>query len=153
MPNGKGLFGDDSSTQSAIIVPHQGNDSLFYIFTTDHFVPIFSRSHKGLNYSLVNMNREGGLGDVIQKNVLLYAQTTEKLTAVRANDCSSIWVITHPLKSDEYWVYKIDDQGLNTDPMISSPRCGAKNAKRAILSVACSLRGKRGRRGGAEGAR
>ncbi len=119
MPKGRGLFGENSSTQAAIIVPHPGNDSLYYIFTTDQYIYDFSQGHKGLNYSVVDMSLEGGLGDVIQKNILLYKPTTEKLTAVRANDCSSIWLITHPLKSDEYWVYKIDEQGLNTDPVIS----------------------------------
>ena len=33
MPNGRNLFGDPSSSQSAIIVPHPGNGNLYYLFT------------------------------------------------------------------------------------------------------------------------
>ena len=34
MPNGYGLYGDPSSTQSSLIVPRPGSDSIYYIFTT-----------------------------------------------------------------------------------------------------------------------
>ena len=33
MPNGTGLLGDTSSTQSAIIVPNPSNPNIYYIFT------------------------------------------------------------------------------------------------------------------------
>src|SRR5262245_49618020 len=33
MPNGSGLMGGQSSTQSSLIVPLPGNDHLFYVFT------------------------------------------------------------------------------------------------------------------------
>ncbi|MFY8029734.1 MAG: hypothetical protein ACOVPB_11205, partial [Bacteroidia bacterium] len=32
MPNGTGLFGDPSATQSAIIVPKPGNPNIYYVF-------------------------------------------------------------------------------------------------------------------------
>src|SRR5688500_8372399 len=35
MANGTGLFGDPSTTQSAIITKQPGSDSLYYIFTLD----------------------------------------------------------------------------------------------------------------------
>lgn len=33
MPNGSGLLGNPSSTQSGIIVPYPGNTDLYYVFT------------------------------------------------------------------------------------------------------------------------
>ena len=33
MPNGTGLFGDPSSTQSALVVPKPGSDTIYFIFT------------------------------------------------------------------------------------------------------------------------
>src|SRR5215217_3779517 len=55
MPNGSGLLGDASSTQSALVVPKPGSDSIYYIFTTSGYW-----SH----YSEVDMSLDGGLGDV-----------------------------------------------------------------------------------------
>ncbi|MGO8056139.1 hypothetical protein, partial [Rhizobium leguminosarum] len=36
MPNGTGLFGSQTSTQSGIIVPQPGSDSIYYVFTVDY---------------------------------------------------------------------------------------------------------------------
>jgi hypothetical protein len=65
MQNGKGLLGDQSSTQSSVVVPIPGNDSLYYIFTAEGGY-IF-----GLQASLVNINAQGGLGEVTLKNIPL----------------------------------------------------------------------------------
>src|SRR4051794_25995354 len=35
MPNGTGLHGNESSTQSAVVVPKPGSTHLYYVFTTD----------------------------------------------------------------------------------------------------------------------
>ena len=37
MSNGDGLMGHTSALQSSIIVPWPGNDSLYYVFTTDAY--------------------------------------------------------------------------------------------------------------------
>lgn len=74
MPNGTGLLGHSSSTQSAIIVPNPSNPSIYYIFTVDQPDDKNADSdstndkddgkNDGLNYSEVNMNLQGGLGDI-----------------------------------------------------------------------------------------
>ena len=86
MTNGTGLFGDPSSTQSAIIVPKPGDDDIYYIFTVDDHG--FNEAHLGLNYSEVNMSLNGGLGVVTSKNVNLLPECSEKITAV-LKDCVS----------------------------------------------------------------
>ena len=95
MQNGSGLFGDSSSTQSAIIVPKPDDPNIYYIFTVDvqfQNEPV----HNGLNYSVVDMTLAGGLGAVTSdKNIKLLDRTSEKITAV-LKDCitKSIWVVT-----------------------------------------------------------
>lgn len=87
--------------------------------------------NNGFNYSLVDMTLNGGLGDVdnTEKNIPLvtYAPSipleiqykcSEKITAVRAEDCSSFWVITH--FGDKFYAFKIDASGVNTTPVISN---------------------------------
>jgi hypothetical protein len=63
MPNGTGLLGDTSSTQSAVIVPQPLTPNIFYVFTVDA-----EGRANGLQYSIVDMSLNGGLGDVKTKN-------------------------------------------------------------------------------------
>ena len=59
IPNGFGLMGDPSSTQSAIIISKPGSNNIYYIFTTLGF-----GEPDGLRYSIVDMTLQGGLGDI-----------------------------------------------------------------------------------------
>ncbi len=115
MPNGDGLFGHVYST-AVIVVPYPENDSLYYIFTTDH-----EGGSNGTNYDIVNMNAALGFGDVIVKNVQLLdqSQSTEKITAVRHSDGSSVWVVTHSWGDSKFRAYLVSNTGLDIDPVIS----------------------------------
>lgn len=130
MPNGTGLFGHESSTQSAIIVPKAGSKTQYYIFTVDEPDPE-RIDNKGLNYTLVDLSLNNGFGDVVssEKNIHLvtYNQNdpkesqlkcSEKITAVAHNDESSIWVITHFKNS--FYSFRVDANGVNTNPVIST---------------------------------
>jgi gliding motility-associated-like protein len=117
MPNGTGLFGDNSSTQSAIIIPNPGDTNLFYIFTADCSENSFV---KGYNFSVVDMRLNGRLGDVTsQKNVNLYSPSTERLTAVKAANGIDYWVITKGFDNNRFTAYKVDCNGINLTPVIS----------------------------------
>ncbi len=93
MPNGTGLNGDNSATQSAIVVPKPGsNYSAFYVFTVDADTGV-----NGLQYSEVDMTLNGGSGDVTAlKNFPLIAPVSEKVTAVRHGlNVNDFWIVTH----------------------------------------------------------
>lgn len=139
MPNGYGLLGHKSSTQSAIIVPNPSNPNSYYIFTVDQprqdgdLSPVNpDGKNDGLNYTEVNMNLNlnGGLGDVnpAKKNIHLLTynpnnskeaefKCSEKITAVQHNDGISYWVITHFL--DNFYAFKITKSGVQNNPVIS----------------------------------
>jgi len=93
---GTGLFGDPSSTQSAIIIPKPDDPNIYYIFTVDTSVRD-GDSDEGFNYSIVDLSLNGGLGDItnLSKNTNLLEDSSEKISAV-LKDCQtkSIWVIT-----------------------------------------------------------
>ena len=94
MQNGRSLYGDASSTQSAIIVPDPADPSLYYIFTVD--TKIFENDPDfGLNYSVVDMRLNGGNGAITEKNVQLLNDCSEKIAAI-IKDCAdqAFWVIT-----------------------------------------------------------
>ncbi|OWY19140.1 hypothetical protein C7N43_01755 [Sphingobacteriales bacterium UPWRP_1] len=115
MPNGFGLMGDISSTQSAIIVPQPGSSTLYYIFTVDE-----EGGPNGLRYSMVDLNLQGGLGDVFVKNVPLVAPTSEKVTAVKHNNNFDVWVITHEWESDAFYAYLVTAAGVSAAPVVSN---------------------------------
>lgn len=122
MRNGQNLGGDQSSTQSAIVVPHPSIDTQYYIFTVDEH----NYNYNGFSYSIVDMSLNNGLGDVGQKNINLLPHCSEKVTAVQGDECSTYWIITYasnnPQSNDNYnsfYAFKVDENGLNTTPVIS----------------------------------
>ena len=123
MPNGAGLYGHYSTTNSAIIVPKPGSNTIYYIFTAD---AIEHNNAFGYNFSEVDMQLDGGLGDITaNKNVPLYAPCTEKLTATRDANGIDVWVITKDWGNDAWRVFKVDCNGVHTNPVIS--HAGAVN--------------------------
>ncbi len=118
MANGTGLNGDDSSTQSGVIIPQPGNNDLYIVCTVDVLGGAFSPGN-GLQYSVVDMSMNGGLGEVISKNnPLSPGETTEKVTAVRHCNNEDIWVIAHNWDSDEFYVYLVT--AASTAPILSA---------------------------------
>lgn len=115
MPNGSGLLGDFSSTQSGVVVPRPGSDSLYYVFTADD-----EAGPNGLRYSLVDMSLDNGKGDVTLRNALIEAPMTEKVTAVRHSNNVDVWVIAHRWNSNEFTAYLVTSNGLNTSPIVSA---------------------------------
>lgn len=102
--------------------------------------------NNGFNYSVVDMTLNGGLGDVIpsQKNIELVTydpnnpddlkyKCGEKITAVRGEDCESVWVITH--FKDTFYSFKIDDNGINETPVTSQvgPFVSTDDYRRAAI--------------------
>ena len=115
MPNGTGLNGDSSSTQSAVIVLKPGSSTLYYIFTTDAF-----SEPGGLSYSIVDMALQGGLGDVSTKNTFLKGTMTEKLTSVKHANGTDYWIIAHESNTKNFFSYLLTSSGLNPSPTQSS---------------------------------
>ncbi len=137
MPNGNGLLGHSSSTQSGIIVPKPLSTSQYYIFTVDAYD---NNLANGLCYSRVDMTLNNGMGDVVvsEKNISLVPLTCEKVTAVGHSDGVSFWVITHKWGNDEFYAYKITSSGVNLTPVISNagaPVLGDMQASKGYIKV------------------
>ncbi len=125
MSNGVGLFGDPSSTQSAIVVPKPLDSTIYYIFTVDTAVSNTDPDY-GFNYSIVDLSLDSGLGAVTTKNSNLLQDSSEKVTAV-VKDCisQSIWVITFAPNgatgyNNTFYAYEVSSTGLNTTPVATT---------------------------------
>ncbi len=121
MPNGQGMAGHSSSTQSGVIVPSPGDPGKYFVFSVDA-ASSTGGNNQGLCYSLVDMMLNGGNGDVIsgQKNILLIPNHIEKITAVGNADGDGTWVLVHKWQSSQIYAYLITDFGINTTPVIST---------------------------------
>ncbi|MBK5283815.1 MAG: T9SS type A sorting domain-containing protein [Bacteroidia bacterium] len=115
MPNGTGLMGGISATQSALIVPFPGSTTLYYIFTVDEI-----GGANGFRYSEVDMNLDAGMGDVTSnKNIFILDHVTEKLSSVQHSNGSDYWIAVHEWGSDAFYVYQLTTTGLQSIPVIS----------------------------------
>lgn len=118
MQNGTNLYGDPSSTQSGVIVPVPDNPDHYYIFTVSNLNK--KGAGVGFRYSTVNMQLDDRWGAVVEKNVLLFESTTERITSVKHANEYGIWVIGHEWGSSQFRSYLITPDGLNSsNPVIS----------------------------------
>ena len=129
MQNGSGLFGDSSSTQSAIIIPKPLDPNIYYIFTVD-VVRVYQNGPtetNGMNYSIVDFSSNPD-GEVISKNINLLGFSAEKLSAVvKGCDTDTIWMVGLSTASgnlseadlNTFYSYEITSTGINRTPVIS----------------------------------
>jgi len=119
MPNGTGMAGHNSSTQSGVVVPTPGNPNKYFVFSVDAS-PDTQGNGQGLRYSVVDMTLNGGMGDVTaEKNILLIPNQIEKITAVGNFVGDGTWVLSHKWGTNEIWAFLITSFGINTTPYIS----------------------------------
>ena len=122
MSNGTQLMGSGSSTQSALVVPDPGSGNIFYVFTV---AP--QGTPNGLRYSIVDMTRAEGLGDLPRVNLLLIQPVAEKLAAVRHANGRDVWVLAHRWNSKMFVTYLVTAEGVQAaKPIMSS--VGSLNA-------------------------
>lgn len=114
MLNGTGLMGHPSSTQSAVVVEIPSNKNLYYVITA-----LNVGRKQGLNYSLVDMRLDNGLGGVVKKNINLRDRIHEKITVCATPDYKTYWLITSEYNSNNYLAYRIDSSGIDTVPVVS----------------------------------
>ncbi|MBK8846190.1 MAG: T9SS type A sorting domain-containing protein [Bacteroidetes bacterium] len=108
MPNGTGLFGGFSASQSCVVVPDPGNTLRYYIFT----IPDVG-GPSGLTYSLIDMTLNGGLGDIMTKNVTVQAGSfAEKLHGVYIPGSKNAWVMVQLNNSNTYVKVQVTSAGV-----------------------------------------
>lgn len=98
-----GIGGNVRASQSALIVPVPGDETIYYIFTTQDFNGSDSLQ---LKYSLFDLKQNSGKGAVVKENVLLYMKNTERITA------NGQWLIVHELGNSIFRSYPISAAGI-----------------------------------------
>lgn len=126
MPNGNDILGNHgawttrgSATQGVAIIPDIINTNKYYVFTVDCNEAISPPYTLGyLRYSIVDMSLNGGLGDVITKNVILDSGTSEKMIVTKGSECF-YWLLVRKHSSNQFKAFKVSAEGLNTNGIVS----------------------------------
>ena len=108
MPNGSGLTGGASSTQSALIVKQPGFNSNYYLFSAPE-----QGTSNPLNYSIIDTTLQGGLGDVTVKNVNVYPNCSERVTACMHSNGTDVWILSTTISGDTIVSFLLTSAGLN----------------------------------------
>src|SRR5690606_2836774 len=108
-PSPPGLGGEPGATKSVLIMPVPGDETLYYIFTTQE---IYGTGTYELRYSLFDLKLNNGNGGLVEYNVLLFKPTTERITG------SGEWLIAHEYGNNSFRAYRISPDGISS-PVIS----------------------------------
>ena len=116
MNNGYLLAGDQSATQSSVVVPDPYKPDFYYLFTVDEL----GNNTNGLRYSVINVAASNGAGSVIAKNIPLLSPVAEKITVVDDRHSRSNWIIVHGTgtANDAFYAYRLTPTGPGS-PVIS----------------------------------
>ena len=114
------LLGNPSATQSGMIIPKPLSTSIYYLFTVTN-----NNSSTGFNVYTIDMSLNKGNGQLIDEDgdgaffvELQGGSWTEKVAAVKGQDCNTFWVVT--ATENRFYSYLIDENGVETIPVISS---------------------------------
>ncbi|WP_118972291.1 gliding motility-associated C-terminal domain-containing protein [Taibaiella koreensis] len=119
MPYGTGISGNTtgSSHRGVGIVQSPSDTAKYYVFMIDEF----EHASHNTYYSIVDMNLDGGLGDVVpgQKNIILDTNTVEGISLMPMAGCNGHWLVLHQKGNTEYRAFRIDAGGIASSPVIS----------------------------------
>lgn len=136
LPNGSDLINSgftdpyDNPTagtaQGALIVPMPDSANKYYIFSLQDYDFTQGATVGKLFYSVLDMNLNGGLGDIVpgRKGIPLDTSgvpLTEKMTAVVGNCC--IWLLVCN-STPAFEAYQITAGGINPTPVVSEVGLG-----------------------------
>lgn len=115
MPNGF-LIPSGGSLSQVIIIPKPLSNSIYYIITTD----VQAQGTLTLQYHIVDMNQNGGLGNVISSNnILSTLNITEQVAATYHSNGFDIWLMAHEYLTNNFLCFLVTSSGINTTPVIS----------------------------------
>ena len=115
MPNGTGLTGGFSSTQSALIVKQPGANPFYYLFCGPQ-----AGSLDPLNYSIIDTTLQGGLGDIAIKNVAVYPNCDERVAACLHSNGTDVWIISTTFSGDTIVSFLLTSSGLSPAAVVSN---------------------------------
>jgi hypothetical protein len=131
MPNGLGLTGSNSTTQSALIIAQPNNPNILYLFTLNQI------GSSPLSYSIIDMTLNAGLGAVTAvKNVALNPifNMRESVSAVTTCSGDTVWIVTKRYQSTNFYAYPLTAAGIGAAVISSAGINGGVGGSQGTLS-------------------
>ncbi|MEM9858401.1 MAG: gliding motility-associated C-terminal domain-containing protein [Bacteroidota bacterium] len=103
------LEGSNDATQSTLIVPFEGDETLYYIFTTRE---VYNTSNTyDLYYAVFDLKLNNGFGELVRNqdneiSTLLCTGITERITG------SENWIIVHEFGNNNFKAFPIQGDGI-----------------------------------------
>ncbi len=110
MPNGRNLPGHQSAVQAALILPWPGRDNQFAVFSVDANENNFEN---GVTMHRVDMTMRNGLGDVVERELLLSIELGESLTAVQHQNGEDFWIVSRMRSREVYTCWLLTNAGIS----------------------------------------
>lgn len=133
MQNGDSII-SDAEYREMTIIPYPDHQGFYYLFSISVLGPY------GLYYSIIDLNQNGGLGRVIQKNILLNSfQASDGLTAIKHGNGRDWWIIFRRWDSqnDLFYKYLVTPLGISLQQVLGI----GFNTSNNILRIAFSKNG------------
>lgn len=107
MINGQLIGGEETSSQSAIILPFSGDQTMYYIFTTEN---VYGDGEYALRYTIVDMKEDEGRGAVVVKDIKVMDNSTERVTGsgFSGND----FLLAHEFGNNSFRAYATTPDGF-----------------------------------------
>lgn len=115
MDNGDNIGGDPNSSQGVMIVPVPNDSSIYYVFTSD---PVYGDFSYDMKYAVVDMRKDTAQGEVIVKDMSLFTNSTERITAFGLGQ-GITWLVTHEYGNNQFRSYPLTAFGIG-QPITSS---------------------------------
>jgi hypothetical protein len=115
MVNGDNIQGE-GWYHELVIVPFPNDDDKFYLFS----IGVTGSSSNGLNYSIIDMSLNNGLGEVIQKNIQLQSfDMVDCLSAVKHGNGRDWWLLFRKFdgqgsSNSLFYQYLISPSGISS---------------------------------------
>ncbi|MBC6410173.1 MAG: gliding motility-associated C-terminal domain-containing protein [Ekhidna sp.] len=108
MVNGNNIGGDQRSAQNTLIMPFAGDETLFYLFTTEQ---VYGDDAYALRYSVIDMKGDTAKGKVVIKDIKLMENSTERITGsgFTGNDI----IVAHEFGNNIFRSFLTNDTGLS----------------------------------------
>lgn len=137
MQNGDSILGQ-GWYKEMVIIPFPDNDSMYYLIS----IGVTSATIPGLFYCVLNLNSNGGLGDVIQKNIQLENfNMVDCLTAIKHGNGRDWWIALRNASTmgNTHYIYYISPSGISSPLIQSVGSANNTNAGRYTFSPDGSL--------------
>ncbi len=100
------------STLTQVALAKNPSNNEYYIFTSD----IQGTGSYDFQYASVNMDLNGGLGQVSSITTLVDSPMTEKICTVPKGNGLGFWIITHEYLNNRFLVFEVNENGVNPIP-------------------------------------